>query len=320
MLEIRDVALRPGAPRFSHTFAPGEVCVVLGPNQSGKTNLCRLIAGLPTEAEGQVSIDGLSLQEVPVRRRPVAMVYQAFINYPNLTVAQNIASPLRAQGVALDEINLQVRELAAKTGIDTLLGRRPDELSGGQQQRLAIARALAKRARVLLLDEPLVNLDFKLREALEQELAQLLKDSDTVVIYTSSDPRDAFTLGNELVLLVDSTVQQVGKPLHVYRSPDSLQAMELLSDPGVNCFERGGQQCAVRPEHIDVVGSATPSAEVDRLDFTMQVTALETNGDESIVHGLVEQREWVVRCPGIVHTASGGALALSVRQADVAAF
>ena len=94
MLEIRDVALRPGAPRFSHCFSTGEICVILGPNQSGKTNLCRLIAGLPTEAEGQVIIDGGSLQEVPVRRRPVAMVYQAFINYPNLTVAQNIASPL----------------------------------------------------------------------------------------------------------------------------------------------------------------------------------------------------------------------------------
>lgn len=320
MLEIRDVALRPGAPRFSHCFSTGEICVILGPNQSGKTNLCRLIAGLPTEAEGQVIIDGGSLQEVPVRRRPVAMVYQAFINYPNLTVAQNIASPLRAQGVAPADIDAQVRELAARTGIDALLARRPDELSGGQQQRLAIARALAKRARVLLLDEPLVNLDFKLREALEQELAQLLKDRDTVVIYTSSDPRDAFTMGNELLLLVDATLHQVGTPLEVYRSPDSLLAMELLSDPGVNRFERGGRQCAVRPEHVDVVGELTSSAEVGRLDFIMNVTALETNGDESIVHGLVEQREWVVRCPGIVHAVSGEALALSVRQADVAAF
>ena len=168
MLELADVRLTGSRSEgFDHTFAAGEIAVVLGANQAGKTDLCRLIAGLHTRARGEIRLDRMDLGGLKPQRRPVSMVYQAFVNYPNLTVAENIASPMRARRMTATARRGRVNELAAMLQISELLQRLPHELSGGQQQRLAIARALAKEARVLLLDEPLVNLDFKLREALE---------------------------------------------------------------------------------------------------------------------------------------------------------
>ena len=252
MLELVDAHLQAdGQTDFDHQFAAGQITVVLGANQSGKTNLCRLVAGQNSHARGQVLLNGVDLQTVDPRKRPVSMVYQAFVNYPNLTVAQNIASPLLARrgDDAMDKraIAARVDELAQTLQIQPLLSRLPHELSGGQQQRLAIARALAKQAPVLLLDEPLVNLDFKLREALEVELRELLHQTNTVVIYTSSDPRDAFTLGDEVLLLAAGAKLQAGAPLDVYLRPQSLAAMQLMADPGVNVFQRDSKTCALRP-------------------------------------------------------------------------
>ena len=211
MLRIQNVHLNPGLDcGFDHDFLPGGMTVVLGRNQAGKTNLCRLIAGLSTQAVGELLLNNESLDKLSPQKRSVAVVFQAFVNYPNWSVAQNIASPMVAAG--RDKVYTQSRvvELAEKLGLGELLQRMPNELSGGQQQRLAIARALAKEAQVLLLDEPLVNLDYKLREALALELRSLLDDSDTTVIYTTTDPKDAFTLGDDLLLLNGGSKLQAG--------------------------------------------------------------------------------------------------------------
>ncbi len=322
MLEVEQVCLRPGEDDnaeavFAHTFAPGEISVVLGANQSGKTDLCRLIAGLNTRARGNVCLDGQSLTGASTRQQAVGMVYQAFVNYPNLTVAENIASPLRARRLSAAQIDERVTDLATRLGIVTLLDRFPHELSGGQQQRLAIARAMAKQARVLLLDEPLVNLDFKLREALEIELRELLHAAGTVVIYTSSDPRDAFSLGDQVLLLDAGHKIQAGAPLEVYTQPASFRAMELLAEPGVNYLQQHGVLCAVRPEHVrvqQIENDAQP------LQFNMRVTAYETNGDESFIHGRVEEHDWVVRSSGMMPVAAGDALTLYASAGDVVRF
>ena len=315
MLEVTDVRLGPAASGgFSHRFSPGEITVVLGANQSGKTNLCRLIAGLHSEASGRVYLAGQEITGLGPRERPVSLVYQAFVNYPNLTVRENIASPLRAGKMAAKQQDERVDELANALRISELLDRLPHELSGGQQQRLAIARALAKDARVLLLDEPLVNLDFKLREALAVELRTLLGSSNTVVVYTSSDPRDAFNLGDRLLLLHDATKIQSGTPLDVYSRPVSFAAMELLAEPRINQFERHGSLCALRPEHVGI-GSGRES-----LNFEMIVTAYETSGDESIIHGTVDAGEWVVRCRGMHDVRPGTRLPLHAQAADVVSF
>lgn len=318
MLEVSDVRINANCTEgFSHSFSAGEIAVVLGANQAGKTDLCRLIAGLNTRARGEIHVDGLDLGALKPRRRPVSMVYQAFVNYPNLTVAENIASPMRARRMNATTRRSQVSELAAMLRISDLLQRLPHELSGGQQQRLAIARALAKKARVLLLDEPLVNLDFKLREALQHELRDLLKADNTVVIYTSSEPRDAFALGDQVLLLADGRKVQSGAPIEVYRRPNSFVAMELLADPCINRFTRDGKTCALRPEHLDVSGATNAATTIG---FDMSVTAYETNGDESFVHGRVDDREWVVRFNGMREVRIGSRLNLHASPADVVHF
>jgi len=318
MLEVANVCLTPdGGEGFSHTFAAGEISVVLGANQSGKTDLCRLIAGLHTRATGEIRLDRVDLGAMNPQHRPVSMVYQAFVNYPNLTVGENIASPMRARRMSAGSRRARVDELAAKLRLSELLGRLPHELSGGQQQRVAIARALAKDARVLLLDEPLVNLDFKLREALEYELRDLLRAANTVVIYTSSDPRDAFALGDQVLLMASGRKIQSGAPIDVYREPVSFAAMELLADPGVNRFTRGGRTCALRPEHV---GVGEVSGDPARIGFDMQVTACETNGNESFIHGQVDDTDWVVRCHGMREVRVGSRVSLHARNADVVSF
>jgi glycerol transport system ATP-binding protein len=318
MLELEDVQLAPGDDtRFCHVFRAGEISVVLGANRAGKTDLCRLIAGLPTVATGRLALDGERLDGVPPQKRPVGLVYQAFVNYPNLTVHDNIASPLRARGLARPDLATRVHDIAAALQLSELLNRLPHELSGGQQQRVAIARALAKEARVLVLDEPLVNLDFKLREALQVELRDLLHAANTVVIYTSSDPRDAFALGDQLLLLAGGRSVQSGSPIDVYRQPASLAAMELLADPGVNRFTRDGNVAAIRPEHLSL---EAPVDAADALQFDMRVTALETSGNETFIHGRVDDADWVARCQGMRDVRTGTDIVLHVRRDEVQDF
>ncbi|MGI9204312.1 MAG: ABC transporter ATP-binding protein [Woeseiaceae bacterium] len=317
MLELADVRLRGDAvDGFDHVFKDGEVSVVLGTNNSGKTDLCRLIAGLHTQATGEINLDGRNLRSLPPQLRPVSLVYQAFVNYPNLTVRENIASPLVARRLSGAEREKKVHELSSMLQISEFLNRLPHELSGGQQQRLAIARALAKDAQVLLLDEPLANLDFKLRESLENELRDLFSDTNTIVIYTSSDPRDAFALGDQILLLKDGTKIQAGTPIDVYRFPNSFAAMELLAEPIINYFESAGNSCALRPEHIQV-GKEDVAGIVE---FDMLVTAYETNGNESFIHGEVEGRDWVIRRHGMHSVAVGTNIDLFARADDVVHF
>lgn len=318
MLELTNVRLRADHPDgFDHHFEAGQISVVLGTNQSGKTDLCRLITGLQTAARGRIRLDGTDWDKLSPQQRPVSLVYQAFVNYPNLTVSENIASPLRARRLSSGDIKSRVTALAENLQISELLQRLPHELSGGQQQRLAIARALAKDARVLLLDEPLANLDFKLREALEYELRELLIETKTVVVYTSSDPRDAFTLGDQVLMLEDGRKIQAGAPIDVYRSPNNIAAMELLAEPFVNRFADRGRSCALRPEHL-VIGAA--GAANTAIDFNMHVTAYETNGDESFIHGVVNENDWVIRCHGMQKADIGSALNLHAQLADVVRF
>lgn len=317
MLALSHVNLSPDSTQsFSQAFAAGEITVVLGANRSGKTNLCRLVAGLDSQATGTVTIDGEDVGALNPQQRSVSLVYQAFVNYPNLTVEQNVDSPMRAQGLPASARRERVRELAAILQIGDLLDRLPSQLSGGQQQRVAIARALAKSARVMLLDEPLVNLDFKLRESLEAELGGLLRTTGTVVVWTSSDPRDAFALGDRVLLLKDGLKLQAGTPIDVYRNPTSFAAMALLAEPDINRFSRAGRECALRPEHVAVSGDRL----ADALSFSMTVSACETNGDESFVHGRVENQDWVVRCRGMQTPRVGSTLALYARSEDVMRF
>jgi glycerol transport system ATP-binding protein len=237
-LQLIDVSYRVGSQTWLHplnlTLAEGEINVLLGATQAGKTTLLRIMAGLERPSGGRLMIGASDVTGVPVRRRNVAMVYQQFINYPSLTVFENIASPLRIAGKSAAEIHERVAALAATMHLTPVLSRYPGELSGGQQQRTALARALAKDAELLLLDEPLVNLDYKLREELRIELAELFATRGVTVVYATTEPQEALQLGGHTAVLAQGRLLQFGRTIEVFRRPATLAAARAFSDPPLN--------------------------------------------------------------------------------------
>ncbi len=222
---IRDVSL---------TLDRGTLSVLLGPTLSGKTSIMRLLAGLDKPTTGRVLVDGKDVTGIDVRQRSVAMVYQQFINYPSFTVYENIASPLRVQGKPKAEIEKRVSEAARLLKLEPYLDRTPLQLSGGQQQRTAIARALVKGADLVLLDEPLANLDYKLREELRTELPRIFEASGAIFVYATTEPSEALLLGGNTVCMWEGQVLQIGDTSKVYRHPDTMRVAQVFSDPPLN--------------------------------------------------------------------------------------
>ncbi|MCB1685468.1 MAG: ABC transporter ATP-binding protein [Pseudomonadales bacterium] len=335
MLELRALRLKPDAAPIDHLFPMGEISVVLGRNFSGKTRLARTIAGLDAAVSGDICLDGESITAQAPGARSVALVYQAFVNYPNWSVFQNLASPLLAQQrsqqpaqkrsapLTDSQVRSRVEDIAARLELTPLLDRLPHTLSGGQQQRVAIGRALAKGARVLVMDEPLVNLDYKLREALQLDLRTLLHGSDLTVIYTTSDPRDAFALGDSVLLMADQGVLQAGRPLEVYERPVSPRAADLMSDPGINRLIADEVLQVVRPEHLQLKRGAD-----DDVAFDVQVSGFETNGSETFLHCTPLGRDatadsnidWVARLEGLRQFEPGVRQTLFAAKRSVHAF
>jgi glycerol transport system ATP-binding protein len=223
---------------------PGTLTVLLGATRAGKTSLMRIMAGLDVPTRGRIRVDGKDVTGVPVRERNVAMVYQQFINYPSMTVFDNIASPLRLRGRR--DVDARVAALARRLHIEPFLQRLPAELSGGQQQRVALARALAKEAPLILLDEPLVNLDYKLREELREELAQLFATGNSAVVYATTEPKEALLLGGHTVVLDAGELLQHGPTAEVFHRPQSIRVARAFSDPPMNLIEAHAANGGVR--------------------------------------------------------------------------
>jgi glycerol transport system ATP-binding protein len=238
LLALENVTKRVGAEEhiypLSLSLVPGTINVLLGTTRAGKTSLMRLMAGLDRPNTGRVIADGKDVTGVSVRDRDLAMVYQQFINYPSFTVFDNIASPLRIKRVPESEIKKRVNDMAERLHITPYLQRLPAELSGGQQQRTAMARALIKEAGLLLLDEPLVNLDYKLREELRNELTELFSEGKTTVVYATTEPLEALQLGGQVAVLHEGRLLQYGRTIDVFNAPNSIQAARTFSDPPIN--------------------------------------------------------------------------------------
>ena len=308
-LTLDGVSKRVGAEthlyEMSLTLEPG-LNVLLGQTLAGKTSLMRLMAGLDRPSGGRVLIDERDVTGVNVRKRSVAFVYQQFINYPSLTVFENIASPLRVRGgLRNDAIKTRVHEVAEMMHIEGLLDRLPAELSGGQQQRTAIARALVKDADLLLLDEPLVNLDYKLREELRLEMRNIFTERGAVVVYATTEPDEALLLGGRTAVLAAGRLLQTGPTLNVYHHPESRQVGEVFSDPPMNIVEaevRAGELrlsetvSSVLPSHMQAlppgsyqVGVRANHAEVGAghasgLAVPATVQLAEISGSETFLH------------------------------------
>ncbi|WP_198085712.1 ABC transporter ATP-binding protein [Variovorax sp. E3] len=215
----------------------GECLVVFGGSGSGKTTLLRHIAGLMEPDEGQVWVDGKLADEATAQERGVAMAFQNFALYPHMTAFENIASPLRARKMDEAAIAKQVREVAALLRIEHVLGHTPKQLSNGQKQRTSLARSLVHKPQMILLDDPLRNVDAKIRFEMRLEFPKLFKAFGSTVLYVTQDYREALALGDRIGVLVDGRFQQIDSPAGVYRNPQSREVARLFGDPPINLFE-----------------------------------------------------------------------------------
>ena len=340
MLELRGVSKRVGGEvhlaDVSLALEPGTLNVLLGPTLSGKTSLMRVMAGLDRPTAGEVRAGGRDVTGVPVRRRDVAMVYQQFVNYPTLTVRENIASPLRVRGADRATVEREVARAADLLRLGPHLDRTPLELSGGQQQRTAIARAIVKGAGLVLLDEPLANLDYKLREELREELPRLFADSGAVFVYATTEPSEALLLGGRTATLHEGRVTQFGPTVEIYREPADLATAAVFSDPPLNlldavlrggAFEAGGASIpapegladgrytlAHRPHHLRL----DPVPGTVALDA--RVGAVEITGSETFVHLDHGGRDWTLLAPGVHDPAEGARIAVHLDPSRLMAF
>lgn len=306
------------------TLAPGAVTVLLGATQAGKTTLMRLMAGLDVPSHGRVLVDGADVTRLPVRERNVAMVYQQFINYPSMTVFDNIASPLKLRGDK--NIAGRVSALAARLHIDPFLKRLPAELSGGQQQRVALARALAKNAPLMLLDEPLVNLDYKLREGLRDELTQLFAAGSSTVVYATTEPTEALLLGGYTAVMDAGEVLQYGPTAEVFHAPKSIRVARAFSDPPMNLIAAGRAQTlqGLKDMKAGTLGIRASALRVRQrpgdLQLPGRVELAEISGSDTFVHVSTSVGEVVAQLTGVHHFELGAPIALYLHPQQVFRF
>jgi multiple sugar transport system ATP-binding protein len=264
----------------------GELVVLLGPSGSGKSTLLRMIAGLEEPTGGDVLIGGAVVTHLPPQARGIAMVFQSYALYPHLTVAGNIAFPLEAQRVPREQRQERVERAAALLGLVPLLGRRPRELSGGERQRVALARALVREPAVLLLDEPLSNLDAKLRASAREELSRFHARVGTTTLHVTHDQVEAMAMGDRIVVLDRGRVRQVGTPRELYDAPADTFVATFLGSPPMNLLDEAEAILGFRPESL-LPAAAVPGG-ADALALRVRVTRAEYLGSERVVHGVVE--------------------------------
>lgn len=296
------------------TLEKGTMNVLLGPTSSGKTSLMRLMAGLDKPQSGRILWDGQDVTGMRVQDRQIAMVYQQFINYPSMSVYDNIASPMLLMGKSKVEIDAAVLKTADLMKLTPFLDRKPLELSGGQQQRIALARALVKDAGLVLLDEPLANLDYKLREEMRVEIPKIFAETGSIFVYATTEPEEALLLGGNTATLWQGRITQFGETPNVYRRPIDATTARVFSDPPMNFLKitqaagrmhfgdtqsiaagelPDGQYLAgFRANHLELERGNT-----DMLEFNTELAVTEITGSETFVHLNHQGDRWI----GLIH-------------------
>jgi glycerol transport system ATP-binding protein len=323
-LELKGLQKRVGADMHIHetslVFESGSFNIFLGATRSGKTTLMQLMAGIQSPTSGEIWHRGNNVTGVAVQKRNVSMVYQQFINYPMMNVFENIASPLRVTGMSESEIKSRVGRAAEVLRLSAMLNRKPSELSGGQQQRTAIARAIVKDSDIIFLDEPLANLDYKLREELRDELPRMLSGRDAIVFYATTEPHEALLFGGHTASLHEGRVTQFGKTAEIYRKPNSLLSARVFSDPPINTasvVKHGAQiklldnltwpltaaqarlpdgpyEIGIRPHHVTPEKTSLTNG-----SLTGNVLVTEISGSESVIHIAAGGHTWVSQSHGV---------------------
>lgn len=345
MLELKNTAKMVGGKYHIHptnlVLKRGELNVLLGPTLSGKTTLMRLMCGLDKPTSGSIYFDGKDVTGVPVRDRNVAMVYQQFINYPAMTVYENIASPLRLQKKDKATIDREVRKAADLLKMTPYLDRTPLHLSGGQQQRTALARAIVKNAGLVLLDEPLANLDYKLREELRDELPKIFAETGAIFVYATTEPSEALLLGGNTATLHEGKITQFGPTVEVFRHPADMITAMTFADPPLNTlqvqksgsdFVRDGETVLQVPAYLKDVqdGPVTIAFHPHHISFqptgenarklTAKTEISEIAGSESFVHMSYAGERWVMLEPGVHDIAPNETVDVYVDSRHLLAF
>ena len=288
--------------KVSFSFKKGNLYTILGRTLSGKTTLLKTIAGLLTPDSGSMQFEDKDFLKVPVWERNVAMVYQQFINYPHLNVFENVAFPLKQRKVDNQEIKDVVLKSLKSVGLEGYENRKIQELSGGQQQRVSLARSLVKNAKILLLDEPLVNLDYKLREQLREEFKSIFSQGlseESIVIFSTTDPREAMELNGEVIAIDEGKVLQVGPAKEIFENPKTLKVAEISNDPPMNILKANIDSNKIKFEGIDIelpghlsnlnennfnLGIRASDIELSEDGFEFEVELAEISGSETLLH------------------------------------
>ena len=315
-LELKNIEMKVGVETYIHQTSlkleKNTINILLGSTLAGKTTLMQIMAGLLKPTNGEIWFNEQNVTGYKVQERNVSMVYQQFINYPNFSVYENIASPLKITGVNSKEIKERVGKVAELLKLSPMLDKKPDELSGGQQQRTALARALVKDSDLILLDEPLANLDFKLREELREELPKLFENRECIVVYATTEPTDALMMGGNTATLLEGKVIQYGKTLDVYNNPKNLNSAEVFSEPPMNITEvkkvgdvcsfldgsaqwktnvnikDGNYKIGIRPHNVTINKNGGNSVEIKG-----KILISELSGSESLIHFKNGKFNWV---------------------------
>jgi multiple sugar transport system ATP-binding protein len=310
----------------SFEAANGELLVLVGPSGCGKSTLLRMIAGLESVTSGTLAIGGRVVNDVPPRDRDIAMVFQSYALYPHMSVAANLAFGLDLRGTPREERDRRVREAAGVLDLDQLLDRKPAQLSGGQRQRVALGRALVRKPEVFLLDEPLSNLDAKLRLGMRVEIARLHKRLGATMIYVTHDQIEAMTLGHRIVVMNGGEIQQIDAPMRLYEKPANVFVAGFLGSPAMNFFrgrvdggrvtieDRGDLIVGVRPEDLVLAADGDPEA----IEATLEV--VEPVGNEMFLNLRRGGQEIVMRMPPQAMPETGTVLRLAVKPDRVHLF
>lgn len=301
---------------FSIEIKDKEFIVLVGPSGCGKTTTLRMIAGLEEISNGDLYLDSKWLNNVPARERDMAMVFQSYALYPHMTVAQNIGFPLKIAKVDKNVIDKRVKEVAKTLEVADLLDRKPKALSGGQRQRVAIARAIVREPKVLLMDEPLSNLDAKLRSQMRAEIIKLRSKIDTTFVYVTHDQTEAMTLGDRIVVMKDGYIQQIGTPTEVFSHPANMFVAEFIGSPKMNIINNcelkkdnnkyylslfGSEIALSNEQNIQLnnkignkivhVGIRPTHIDIAKKDFSAKVSVIEMMGSELHVHMSIDSKE-----------------------------
>jgi multiple sugar transport system ATP-binding protein len=268
---------REAVSGISLTAGDGEFVVLLGPSGCGKSTLLRMIAGLEIPDEGTICLGGGDITCREARDRDIAMVFQSYALYPHMTIAQNIGYPLRVRKRPAAEIAHEVESVAGRLGLSLLLKNLPRQLSGGERQRVALARAIIRRPKAFLMDEPLSNLDARLRVEMRAELKHLQHELRIITVYVTHDQAEAMTLAHRIAIMRDGKIQQYDTPSNVYHRPANTFVASFVGSPSMNLIEKPGEILGIRPEDVEVSTAEQPGWSPARVYVT------EEMGNETIV-------------------------------------